>query len=369
MGERVPPGSGQPSVGKASAVARLPATMRAVRFDSGTGELTLETVPLPELDVDEVLVKVEAGGICDSDVDLIDGRVKPHLRVITPGHEAAGVVAAVGSRVKAWIPGDRVVMAAGRECGMCAECGVGCGWQNCSDLQMMALHYDGAWAEYAVTSATALVAVPSSISLEHATVLSGSVSTPYAAMDTARLRVAEAVGVWGLGGLGTHLIQLARICGASPIVALDERPAARERSLERGADVALDPANSRVCRYIKEITKGQGLDVAFDLLGGMPDFGQAQAALGRRGRLVVVGTTPDVMQRQQRLTLTGNSQTIISHSGYRVRHLQDSVELTHRGRLDVSASITAVLPLEQAQEGVRRMRDHDGDPVRLLLRP
>ncbi|MEV7043751.1 zinc-binding dehydrogenase [Amycolatopsis sp. NPDC051061] len=350
-------------------VGRLPATMRAVRFDAGAGTLTLDEVPTPVPDIDEVVVKVAACGICKSDVHRIDGVVRPRLPVYTPGHEAAGVIAAVGSRVERWAPGDRVVMAAGRPCGECAACRVGAGANGCTDLRMMAIHYDGTWAEYAVTTATSLVAVPGSIPLEQATVLSGAVSTPYGAIDTARLRPAEAVGVWGLGGLGTHLVQLARVCGASPIIALDTRPAARELALERGADIALDPANARLESYIKAITKGRGLDVAFDFAGRARSFNQARAVLGERGRLVLVGTSLDMSEPGPEFALTRNNQTVIAHTGYRVKHLEDLVELVERGRLDVSTSISAVLPLARVAEGLQRMREYDGNLLRVLLRP
>ncbi|GAB3733763.1 zinc-binding dehydrogenase [Amycolatopsis oliviviridis] len=348
---------------------RLPATMRAVRFDSVTGDLSLQEVPVRAPDVDEVVVKIAACGICNSDLDRIDGRVTPVLPVFTPGHEAAGVVVAVGERVSLWAPGDRVVLAAGRECGHCAECRVGGGPDDCADPHLMAVHCDGAWAEYVTTSATALVGVPDSIPLEQATVLSGSVSTPYGAIDTARLRPAEAVGVWGLGALGTHLVQLARICGASPIIALDPRPVARERALGRGADVALDPANRQVTSYIKEITKGRGLDVAFDLVGCPSTFGQAREVLRKRGRLVMVSASPDTQEVGRELPLARNDQIVVGHTGYRVTHLEGVVELMERGRLDIDGSISAILPLEQVIEGVRRMREHDDAPIRVLLRP
>jgi D-arabinose 1-dehydrogenase-like Zn-dependent alcohol dehydrogenase len=348
---------------------RLPATMRAIRFDRVAGTLSLDEVPTPVPDVGEVVVKIAACGICESDVHRIDGVVQPRLPVYTPGHEAAGVVAAVGTHVERWAPGDRVVMAAGRQCGECAACRVGAGSDGCTDLRMMALHYDGAWAEYAVTSSTSLVAVPESISLEQATVLSGAVSTPYGAIDTARLRPAEAVGVWGLGGLGTHLVQLARVCGASPIIALDTWPAARELALERGADIALDPANTRLESYVKGVTKGRGLDVAFDLVGRARSLTQARAVLGDRGRLVVVGTSLDVDEPGPEFPLTHNNQTVVTHTGYRVKHLEDLVELVDRGRLDVSASISAILPLARVADGLQRMREYDGKLLRLLLRP
>ncbi|GAA0668351.1 zinc-binding dehydrogenase [Streptomyces malaysiensis subsp. malaysiensis] len=347
----------------------LPATMRAARFDTAAGTLKVEGVPVPRPGVGEVVVKVAACGICQSDLSQLDGHIAPRLPVVTPGHEASGVVAAVGGGAGHWKAGDRVVLGAGRACGTCPACRFGGGTNTCEDLQVMAFHYDGAWAEYVLTDATTLIAVPGSVPLEHAAVLADAVSTPYGAIDTAQLRSAEAVGIWGLGGLGTHLVQLTRICGASPIVALDPLPAARERALALGADFALDPTDDDTRARLKEITGGKGLDVAFDCVGRTPTFTQAERALGHRGRLVLVGISPDPLVMGPELHFVRNRHTVIGHTGYRMEHLEDLVELTARGRLDISGSVSAILPLEEVNEGIRRLREREGNPIRILLRP
>jgi D-arabinose 1-dehydrogenase-like Zn-dependent alcohol dehydrogenase len=100
-------------------------TMRAARFDSATRELSVRGVPVPEPGPTDVLVRVKACGICLSDVHLMDGSLRSSLPVVTPGHEAAGVIERVGERVPGWMPGQRVVMAGGRQCGACANCGPG----------------------------------------------------------------------------------------------------------------------------------------------------------------------------------------------------------------------------------------------------
>lgn len=347
----------------------LPATMRAARFDTTAGTLTVDEVPVPRPGPTEVVVKVAACGICQSDLSQLDGHIPALLPVITPGHEASGEVAAVGSAVTHWQPGDRVVLAAGRACGACPECQLGGGTDKCEALQVMAFHYDGAWAEYVLTSATTLVRVPDNVPLEHAAVLADAVSTPYGAIDTAGLRAAESVGIWGLGGLGTHLVQLARICGAAPIIALDPLPVARERALGLGADFALDPTDDGTPARLREITGGRGLNVAFDCVGRATVFAQAEKALGHRGRLVLVGISPDQLAFGTEMAFVGRRHTVVGHTGYRMKHLQDLVELTSRGRLDISGSVSAVLPLEEVHEGVRRLREHDGNPIRILLRP
>ena len=96
--------------------------MRAARFDAGTRTLEVQDVPIPVPGPSEVLVKVEACGICLSDVHLLDGTLPAMLPQVTPGHEAAGTVEAVGAQVPGWTRGDQVVLAGGRPCGTCHRC-------------------------------------------------------------------------------------------------------------------------------------------------------------------------------------------------------------------------------------------------------
>src|SRR3954467_4131934 len=212
--------------------------MRAARVAASTRELSRAEVPVPALQPHEVLVRVQACGVCLSDVHLIDGSLPGPLPVVTPGHEPAGVIEAVGADVPFWQPGQRVVMVAGRPCLTCARCGGGQP-DKCLAVEIMGFSFDGAWAEYVVVPYGALPAVPDSVPIEQAAILADAVSTPYAALvDRANLRPGESLGVWGVGGLGVHAVKIGRLMGAAPIVAVDPLPAARERALRGGADVA-----------------------------------------------------------------------------------------------------------------------------------
>lgn len=343
--------------------------MRAVRFHSETGKLSLETVPVPRPGPSEVVVKVAACGICHSDLSQFDGHIPARFPEITPGHEASGTVAAVGSDVRHWTVGDRVVIAAGRACGRCRSCVFGGNIDDCEALEVMAFAYDGAWAEYVVTPGVSLISVPDGVPMEQAAVLADAVSTPYGALETADLRVAESVGVWGLGGIGTHLVQLARIAGASPIIGLDPVAEVRERALSLGADFTLDPLAEDTPERIKEITGGRGLRVAFDCVGRASTVAQANGVLGARGRAVLVGISGETIELGREGTFVGRRHAVIGHLGYKMRHLSELVELVSRGRLDLSASVSAVLPLAEFEEGIRRLREHDGHPIRVLLKP
>ncbi|WP_448334365.1 alcohol dehydrogenase catalytic domain-containing protein, partial [Streptomyces sp. DSM 41534] len=126
----------------------------------------------------EVLVKVAFCGICHSDLSLINGTFPAQAPVVTQGHEASGTIARLGPDVTGWAEGDRVIVAAGRPCMECPNCGRG-DIANCMRIRLMAFAYDGAWAEYTLAQAVGLTRVPDNVPLEQAAILADAVSTPY----------------------------------------------------------------------------------------------------------------------------------------------------------------------------------------------
>ncbi|MCW2615190.1 MAG: alcohol dehydrogenase [Frankiales bacterium] len=341
--------------------------MRAARFD-GTS-LTVQDVPVPVPGPSEVLVKVEACGICLSDVHLLDGTLPLLLPAVTPGHEAAGTIERVGAEVPVWAPGDRVVMAGGRVCGRCRTCVRG-RFEECEAFEIMGFAFDGAWAQYVAVPYTGLASVPDGIPIEQAAVLADAVSTPYAALtDRAGLKPGESVGLWGIGGLGVHAVQVARLVGAAPILAFDPLESARERALALGADVALDPTDGDVVERVRELTGGRMLDVAVDLVGSNRVLAQAASCLGRFGRCVMVGLSLDPVELGPGLFFGLQSQSLLGHLGYSKRHLDELVDLVRLGRLDVSGSVSALMPLEEVATGVEQLTSKTGNPVRLVVQP
>jgi 2-desacetyl-2-hydroxyethyl bacteriochlorophyllide A dehydrogenase len=343
--------------------------MRAARFDAAAGTLAVQDVerraPLPH----EVVVKVEACGVCLSDIHLLDGSLPISLPVVTPGHEAAGTIVEVGEAVPVWQSGQRVVIAGGRPCLSCANCASGRQF-DCLAFELMGFAYDGAWADYVVVPYFALAAVPDGVAIEQAAIIADAVSTPYAALtQRANVRPGESVGVWGIGGLGVHAVKLARLMGAAPIVALDPLADARERALAAGADVALDPTDDDVVTKVRDATGGVGLDVALDVVGSPRVLAQAEPTLARRGRLVMVGISMEPTALGPGAMFALQSQTLMGHLGYAKEHLDQLLRLVALGRLDLSDSISAELPLEDINDAVDRLATKRDNPVRLVIRP
>lgn len=344
-------------------------TMRAQRFYKATGEWAVEDVPIPQPGPGQVLIKVEYCGICHSDLSLIDG-VFGGLGtpdVITQGHEASGTIAELGEGVTGWSVGDRVIPAAGRPCGTCAACVRG---GQCLSIQLMAFAYDGAWAEYTLASAFGLTQVPDGVPMDQAAILADAVSTPFGAVvHTGQVRIGEAVGVWGVGGVGTHIVQLARLVGANPIIALDLEEGVRERALEIGADFAFDSRDPDLQAKIAEATKGRMLDVAFDAVGVKATFEQGMAMLANGGRVVVVGLSGEEASVGTTLGFGLSRKQALGHLGYQGTDIGILAELVASGRLDLSRSISGVVSLEDVGEGIRRLQERDGNPIRILVKP
>jgi threonine dehydrogenase-like Zn-dependent dehydrogenase len=345
--------------------------VRAAVFDSGSRRLEVQQVPDPEPGPGEVLVRVQACGICLSDVHLIDGMLASPLDRVTPGHEPAGVIDRLGEGVPDhWAPGTRVLMAAGKPCGKCLNCVRGYPPGSCLAPLVMGFAFDGAWAEYVVVPWQALTAVPDHVPIEQAAILADAVSTPYAGLtDRAGLRQGESVGLWGIGGLGVHAVMVARMVGASPIIALDPSEPARQRALDRGADHALDPTTEGVEQKVWELTGGRGLDVAVDLYGANRVLVQADACLGRFGRLLIIGLSADPISLGSNAVFGFNSHSLLGHLGYDKSHLDQLIGFVASGRLDVSGSISDVMPLDDVVRGVERLATKDGDPIRLVVAP
>jgi D-arabinose 1-dehydrogenase-like Zn-dependent alcohol dehydrogenase len=344
--------------------------VRAARFAGQGLPIEVTEVPDPSPGPGEVVVDVAACGVCASDLHAIDGEVPlPVPPPLTMGHEAAGTIRAVGPDVPVWREGRRVALMMARPCLACDRCAAA-EPEECLDLRLLGFHADGAWAEQVLVPWSSLAAVPDGVAVEHAAIASDAVATPLAALvDRGGLRPGERVGLWGIGGLGTHAVQLARLAGAASVVAVDPLPAARERALALGADAAVDPSQEDVPAAIRTAGGGRPLDLALDLIGRADAVKQALLSLRPGGRVVMVGQSFERIGIGPAVAVSFRRLSVLGHLGYRKRHLEAVLDLLASGRLDLSASISERYPLDRVNEAVDRLRAKDGDPVRLVVLP
>jgi D-arabinose 1-dehydrogenase-like Zn-dependent alcohol dehydrogenase len=327
--------------------------MRAGRITVSTRAFDVVDVPTPDAGSGQVRIKVAAAGVCLSDVHFLEGILSPGDLAgdhVTLGHEVAGVVDQVGAGVAGVAVGDRVVVIAGER-------------NAALQITTMGFDYDGGWAEYVVTKAELVAKIPDSLPFEQAAIIPDAVSTPWAAISsTGKVQAGETAVVFGVGGLGVHAVQLLKIVGCSKVIAIDPREGARANALARGADFAFAPDDV-------EIKKHRGLNVAFDFAGVTPVRKQALSLLGEQGRLVIVGIANEPIVIPNDMAFTYMRTQIMGHYGSEAHHVRELIEFAGDGRLDLSHSVTQVLPLEQAGQALDTLANKVGNPIRIVLKP
>lgn len=264
--------------------------MKAAVVSSFTAPLDVVDRDIPEPGAGEVLVHIQASGLCHTDIHAAHGDwpVKPGLPFV-PGHEGVGIIEKVGPGVTSRAVGERVAIPwLGYACGECRYCIDGretlCEAQHNSGYSV-----DGAFAEYAVASAKFVVPVPDGVTSLDAAPLTCAGVTTYKALKVARITPTERVAVFGIGGLGHLGVQYARIMGGS-VIAVDVEEPKLALARELGADHLVNAAQVDPVAAIQQLG---GADVALVLAASPKVFEQAFASLSRGGRLICVALPAD----------------------------------------------------------------------------
>jgi 2-desacetyl-2-hydroxyethyl bacteriochlorophyllide A dehydrogenase len=340
--------------------------MRAVLISTFAEAPSLATVADPEPRADGVVVKVEATGLCRSDWHGWQGHdpdiVLPHV----PGHELAGTVAAVGSQVSRWRPGDRVAVPFICACGRCAQCRAG-HQQVCTEQLQPGFNYWGSFAEYVAIpfAEVNLVALPPQVPFDTAAALGCRFATSYrAVVSVAALRPGEWLAVFGCGGVGLSAVMIAVAAGAR-VIAVDPQPAARELAGRHGAEHLL-PAAPDVVGHILELTGG-GADVTIDAIGAESVVQSCLRSLRPRGRHVQIGLLPEPVRLDMSFLAFRELSWLGSH-GMAAHDLPRLLELVGSGALRPDQLITGRIPLAGAGQALAGMTS-SSRPGITILRP
>ena len=327
--------------------------MRAGQITVSTRSFKVVDVPTPDAGMGQVRIKVAAAGVCLSDVHFLEGVLSPGYLLgdhVTLGHEVAGVIDQVGTGVTTSSVGDRVVVIAGQR-------------NKAQQITTMGFDYDGGWAEFVVTKAELVAKIPDTLPFEQAAIIPDAVSTPWAAISsTGNIEAGESVAVFGVGGLGIHAVQLLKIVGCSKVIAIDPRADARANALACGADYAFAPEDSALQQH-------RGLNAAFDFAGVTSVRKQALSLLGEHGRLVIVGIANEPIVIPNDMAFTYMRTQIMGHYGSEEHHVRELIEFAAQGKLDLSQSITEVMPLEKAGQALDKLANKVGNPIRIVLKP
>lgn len=364
--------------------------MRAAILEAVGKPVQTDEVDLRGPRAGEVLVRVAACGVCHSDLSIVDGSFPSPLPVVL-GHEAAGVVEAVGEGVASVAEGDQVVLSPLPACGSCYFCTRNqptlC--QHFSLSLFTSLLPDGtsplsrhgeivyrglgtaAWAEQAIMPEAGVVKVDPDVPLETACVIGCAVQTGVGAvLNTARVEPGATVLVLGAGGIGISVTQGARIAGAARIVVSDPVEERRDAALRFGATDVLDPGTDDVTTAALELTGGIGFDYAFEAAGQAALIEQGIAAVRPGGTTVCVGAPPidQGISIPGVVGFTATEKKLIGcllGSVHAQRDVPLLLALWRAGRLDLEGMVTDRLPLDDAEGGLERLRRREG--IRTVL--
>ncbi|HLF88727.1 MAG TPA: Zn-dependent alcohol dehydrogenase [Anaerolineales bacterium] len=336
--------------------------------------LVIEEVQLGEPQAGEVKVKLAACAICHSDISYMEGEWGGRLPAIY-GHEAAGMLEAVGLGVTNVRPGDHVVVTLIRSCGRCFFCVQGqphlCETGHRLDRENV-LHTQagtpifqamrsGAFAEYVVVDSSQAIPVPANMPLDLASLLACGVITGLGAVvNTAKVPSGSSVVVIGTGGVGLNSVQGARLSGAQPIIAIDLVDSKLEAAREFGATETINSANEDPIARVKALTHGRGADYVFVTVGSTKALKQGLLLLRKGGTVVMVGlpASGDKLNLEV-VNFADANQIMMGNKMGSTRPSLDIprlVALYQEGRLKLDELVTKRYPLEEINEAIAAVK-------------
>jgi 2-desacetyl-2-hydroxyethyl bacteriochlorophyllide A dehydrogenase len=309
---------------------------------------------------EEVLVRVEACGVCGTDTHIWRGRFPARFPLIA-GHEMAGVVEEVGPRVTYLRTGDHVSLDPNIACGACRPCRRG-QTHLCRRLGAIGVTQNGGFATHCLAPARQCYKVPREMAFEVAA-MGEPVACCVHGIDRAQVRAGEVVVVIGAGAIGLMLLQLARLQGAAVTIVSELVEEKREAAVRAGATRAVDPMGEDLSEVVREATEGHGPDVVIECVGGAETAQLAVDLAGDAGRVLLFGVAPEsdrisvspYQVYRKEITITGSFTNPFTQ--------QRALGLLASGQVRVDHLISHRLPLERVEEGVELVESATGMKV------
>jgi S-(hydroxymethyl)glutathione dehydrogenase/alcohol dehydrogenase len=354
--------------------------MRAAVVRERSGPFRVEELRDPEPGPGEVLVAVAACGVCHTDLHIHDGSVPFPLPCVL-GHEVSGTILEVGADVDDLRSGQRVAGAFIMPCGRCAMCRAG-REELCEPFfahnRLNGTLYDGTtrlfdregapvWmysmgglSEQAVIPARGVAPLPDELALADSAIFGCALMTAYGAVSqVGTLQRGESVAVFGAGGVGSSVVQVARALGAGPIIAIDVDEDKLALARQLGATATVNATETDPVARVRELAGGLGVAVAFEAIGRPETFRQATEVAADGGRCVMVGIAAVGIAAEVEITrLVRRKLQILGSFGGRPRHdLAALMRMAVAGELALDGAIGARFPLEQADQAYRLLAD------------
>ena len=325
--------------------------------------LNVITKPLRALNHGEILVQVQACGVCGTDVHIVDGTSRSTPPVVL-GHEYAGIVTDVGKGKTNIVVGQHVGVDPNISCGTCFYCRRGI-VHLCENLRALGVDIDGGMAEYCVVPVKQLYALPQDMTPELSAFIE-PVSCAIHGIDLARIKTGDTVVIIGGGTIGLIMLQLARNAGASRVIVVEPLDHKRKLATELGADVVLNPTEVNVQSGILDLTN-VGADVVIECVG-KPQTAQAALELARRGGTVeFFGVCPI----GEKISIEPNKvyfKELTIVGSYVNPHTFDrSIAMLQSGRVRIDKFQLDKFPLDGVHEALRYQRE--GRTIKSIIEP
>jgi L-iditol 2-dehydrogenase len=333
-------------------------------------KLVYRDFPDPVLAEDEVLVKVEAVGICGSDVHGMDGSTGRRIPPLVMGHEAAGIITALGKNVRGWKAGERVTFDStiyslddwySRK-----------GMYNLSDGRMVLgvspqeYRRNGAFAEYVNIPQHILYRIPDRVSFTQAAMVE-PVAVAAHAVGLSPLQWNDTAVVVGCGMIGLFVIQVLRARGCGMIIAVDVEDEKLQLAGKLGADAGLNSRSVNIPGEVKKLTEGRGADVAFEVVGMAETVRTAIESVRRGATVTLVGNLSTTAEIPLQAVVT--RQLRLQGSCAICGEYPAVLDMIARGEVEVETILSAEAPLSEGAAWFRRLYDKEPGLIKVVLKP
>ena len=319
--------------------------------------MEMTEVETPRIGEDEILLRVKACGICQTDVKIFKGEIPPPIVTLPhiPGHEVAGEVVEVGGRVAGIRKGDVGVLYIYVACRNCEWCLTG--QENlCPDLKRIGFELPGGYAQYVRVPSYAFCRFDPNIPIEKMAILTDAVATSFRAINVlADVKPGQNILIVGAGGLGIHGVQIAKLCGARVLVA-DRKEKALHLAEQFGADFLIN-TNENPLEVIKEITKGKGVDAVIEYVGSKESMAWSLPSLKKGGKLIIVGDTAGRPFPLDTMAMHYNEWELKGARLCTKAELLQVIRLVEQGKIKPVVSKT--YPFEKANEALGALQQEE----------
>lgn len=333
--------------------------MKALVLRQYNQAMPLEEVADPVPGPLDIVLRIRACGVCGTDLKIFSGKIPPPIVTLphTPGHEIAGEVAAVGSAVTNVKIGQRGIAYFYIGCKDCEMCRTG--RENvCFSIKRLGFELAGGFAEFVKLPAYNFCPFDERMSVNEMAVLPDAIATPYHALKTmAEVKAGQTVLIMGVGGLGIHAVQIAKLMGAR-VIAVDRREAPLKLAPEYGADFVIDSSEKDSQKGVLEITGGRGADVIIENVGSAQSMGWSLPCLKRRGRLIIVGYDPSNPYPLNAMEMHYNEWIICGSRTSTKQEVLEVIDLVQRGR--IKPVVSKLFPWVEANEAIKEIQKRTG---------